>query len=219
VTLEVALETSARPPSVALRSASGTLERELDGDRAHASDLLPALDDLLRRTGAAPGDVSAVYVGIGPGSYTGLRAGLALAKGLVLGTGAKLVGVSSLESTAWSALAGDGRGAFALDARQGEVYLARYGRRAGELEVLLEPCARPLGGLASELVAGEPLWCDAGVRALALPPGLDVRVAPAPRAAVLLELGARALRRRGADDPRTLEPAYLRPFAIRPARA
>lgn len=219
MTLEVALETSARPPSVALRSPSGTLERELASDRAHASDLLPALDDFLRGTGAAPGDVAAVYVGIGPGSYTGLRAGLALAKGLVLGTGAKLVGVSSLETTAWSALAGDGRGTFALDARQGEVYLARYERRGGDLHVLLEPCVRPLGGLAAELVAGEPLWCDEAVRAHAQPLGLDVRVAPAPRAAVLLELGARALRRRGADDPRTLEPTYLRPFAFRPTRA
>jgi tRNA threonylcarbamoyladenosine biosynthesis protein TsaB len=219
VTLEVALETSARPPSVAVRSARGTLERELSSARAHASDLLPALDEFLRPSGAVPGDVTVVYVGIGPGSYTGLRAGLALAKGLVLGTGARLVGVSSLETMAWAALGGDGRGAFALDARQGAVYLARYERRGDDLDVLLEPCVRPLGDLASELVAGEPLWCDEGLRALALPAGLDVRAAPAPRAAVLLELGARALRRRGSDDPRTLEPAYLRPFAIRTARA
>lgn len=219
MTLEVALETSGRPPSLALRSAQTTLERELSSDRAHASDLMPALDELLRELGAVPRDLSAVYVGTGPGSYTGLRAGLATAKGLVLGTGAKLVGVSSLEVVAWTALPPDGGGAFALDARQGEVYLARYRRREADLEVLLEPCALPASRLGSALVAGEPLWCDAGVRELALPAGLDLRPAPAARAAVLLELGARALARRGAADPRTLEPAYLRPFAIRSARA
>lgn len=217
--LEVALETSARPPSLALRAGGRTLERELSSERAHAGDLMPTLDDLVRELGAQPGDLAAVYVGLGPGSYTGLRVGIATAQGLALGSGASLVGVPSFEVLAWTALAEGEHGAFALDARQGELYLARYERRAGGLEVLCAPCALPLARLEAQLVAGEPLWADAGARALALPAGLDVRVAPAARAAVLLELGARALGRGGARDPRTLEPLYLRPFAVRPARA
>jgi tRNA threonylcarbamoyladenosine biosynthesis protein TsaB len=219
VGLEVALETSGRPPGLAARAGERTLERELSSERAHASDLMPALDALVRELGATPADVSAVYVGTGPGSYTGLRVGVATAQGLALGCGAPLVGVPSLELLAWSALAQGERGAFALDARQGEVYLARYERRGTGLEVLTAPCAVAHAGLGALLVEGEPLWADAGVRASALPQGLDLRVAPPARAALLLELGARALAAGLARDPRSVEPLYLRPFAVRPARA
>ena len=145
--------------------------------------------------------------------------GVATAQGLALGCGAPLVGVCSLEVLAWSVLAEGERGAFALDARQGEVYLARYERRGSGLETLTAPCAVALAGLGALLAAGEPLWADAGVRASALPADLDLRVAPPARAEVLLELGARALAAGLARDPRTVEPLYLRPFATRPARA
>ena len=145
--------------------------------------------------------------------------GVATAQGLALGCGAPLVGVPSLELVAWSALAEGERGAFALDARQGEVYLARYERRGSGLETLTAPCAVALAGLGALLAAGEPLWADAALRASALPEGLDLRAAPPARAALLLELGARALAAGLARDPRTVEPLYLRPFAARPARA
>lgn len=217
--LELALETSGRPPSLAARRDGVVLERELSSERAHASDLVPVLDALLGELGAAPRDVRAVYVGIGPGSYTGLRVGVATAQGLALGTGAPLVGVPSLEVAAWSVLGPGESGAFVLDARQGEVYLARYARRDAALEVRAAPAALPLARLGAHLVEGEPVWVDARARTLALPEGLDLRDAPTPRAGVLLELGARALARGAVGEPRSVEPLYLRPFAVRGARA
>ena len=217
--LELALETSGRPPGLAARHGGRMLERELSAERAHASDLVPTLDALVRELGARPADLTAVYVGTGPGSYTGLRVGVATAQGLALGTGARLVGVPSLELVAWDVLAEGASGAFVLDARQGEVYLARYARRGDALEVLAAPAAVPLARLGAQLVAGEPVWADERARALALPAGHELCDAPAPRAARLLELGARALARGEAADPRALEPLYLRPFTVRSARA
>jgi phosphoglucosamine mutase len=71
--LAVALETSTRAPSLAVRLGEVTLEAELASARAHASDLLPTLERLLGELGASPRDIAAVVVGTGPGSYTGLR--------------------------------------------------------------------------------------------------------------------------------------------------
>ena len=96
--IEVALETSTRQPSVAVRDATRVVERRLDRNGAHASDLLPALDALLTECGAGPRDITRIAVGIGPGSYTGLRVGIATAQGLARGTGAPLVGVSKVKA-------------------------------------------------------------------------------------------------------------------------
>lgn len=75
-------------------------ERTWRGARNHTVELAPAVADGLRLAGREAGDLDGIAVAIGPGSYTGLRAGLALAKGLALVTGARLVGVPTLHALA-----------------------------------------------------------------------------------------------------------------------
>ncbi len=231
--LEVALETSSVRPSVAARLGERCLEAELSGTSAHASDLLPALERLLVELGALrratsgtgrPGPIRSVLVGIGPGSYTGLRVGLATALGLARGTGARLAAVPSLEAQAHGDLERGQSAAFLLDARQGELYLARYRREADSVAVLLAPCVTTPSELPRLLVPGERLFADeAALRAAGL---AKPRTEPAslrttdrvPRARSVLELGALRLERQGADAPEAIEPLYLRAFASKAHR-
>ncbi len=127
--LSIALETSQRQASVAVRSGADSLEHQLDGARAHASDCVGLLDDLIARLGRRPAEISAVFVGTGPGSYTGLRIGIGTALGIARGTGADRRGEPSGEALAWRALEPGEEGVVAADARQEERCFAQYVRR------------------------------------------------------------------------------------------
>lgn len=99
--------------------------------RSHSQLLPQVLLDLLAQTGLAPGDLTAVVCGIGPGSFTGVRIGLATAKGLCYAARIPLVGASSLEAMALAAADETPEGALLLpciDARKGQVYCAVYRR-------------------------------------------------------------------------------------------
>jgi tRNA threonylcarbamoyl adenosine modification protein YeaZ len=181
---------------VAARAEGRTLQAELSSTRAHASDLLPALDGLVRALGRAPREIDAVYVGLGPGSYTGLRVGIATALGLARSTGAALVGLCSFEVLLWERLRPGETGGVLLDGRGGGFYHARYARGVEGLEVLLAPAILP----------------EAEARARAAGDGRSFGVDDPPRARALLELGAARLARAGPMRPADVQPLYLRPF-------
>ena len=97
---------------------------------AHGESLMPMLDALFARAGWRPRDVGRWCVGLGPGSFTGVRIGVATVKGIVLGTGAELVGVSSLDAMCVLAQAEKTAGArvvAAIAAIRGELYLGAIG--------------------------------------------------------------------------------------------
>lgn len=194
--LELALETSSRDASVALRSGDRILERRLSSARAHASDLVPALDELVRELGASPRELAAVFVGLGPGSYTGLRVGIATALGLTRSTGAALRGVCSFEVLLWERLRPGESGGVLLDGRAGGLYHARYRRGQDEIEELLAPAILP-PQLARERARDD---------------GRTLGDADAPAARALLELGALRLARLGPHAAADVQPLYLRPF-------
>jgi tRNA threonylcarbamoyl adenosine modification protein YeaZ len=183
----VAVEPSSTDLSVALAEPDGTLLAEAGwtSDRRQGHEILPRLLELLRDRGAALGSVSAVAVGIGPGSFTGLRVGMSLGKGLCLALGVPLVGVPSLR--AWldaepEALAAVGR-AGARDA-----YLLL---RDEEEPRIVDREELPAGvGEAFGLTAARPPRHAAGAVAAA--------------AAARLRMDPRG------DDLARLEPMYLR---------
>ena len=107
---------------------------------AHGESLLPMVDATFARAGWKPADVARWCVGIGPGSFTGVRIGVATVKGIVLGSGAEIVGVGSLEALA--ALAPDQTKPIvaAVAAIRGELYLQVAGAVRSEA-VCLPPDA------------------------------------------------------------------------------
>lgn len=134
------IETSSRRGSVALVEAGRLVaygsHEELN---AHAERLWPLVDQVLAEAGWTKGSLERVAVGIGPGSFTGLRVGIAFAQGAALGLGLELVGVCSLESMARAVPADrTGTRVTLLDARRGEVFAAAYAESG---HTVVEPCA------------------------------------------------------------------------------
>ena len=219
--LQVALETSQRAASVAACLGERRLERRLAGEHAHASDCVGELSSLLEELGTTPAEIDAVFVGTGPGSYTGLRIGIGTALGLARGAGARLRGVPSGESIVWSACAPGEAGSFLLDARQEQLYLAHYERTEDEVEVLLAPRVVSRAELAEHLPSEGRIFGDARALELGGLPELATErfaeVGP-PTAAALLELGSRRLERHGGQAFDEVLPLYLRPFQAKVRR-
>jgi len=198
---------------VALALGDRVAATALARDRSHASDLFPAVERLEGELGGLvlANELDAVYVGIGPGSYTGLRVGIACAQGLARATGARLVGVPSFDLIAFDVLTQGERGAIVSDARAGSFYLAAYERESEDVRVLTAPCIVPHGELGSRLPPELTLFGDERARLEAsrcnrraptsdLPPALALS---------LLRLGAQ---RSSAQAPEDVEPLYLRAF-------
>ena len=99
--------------------------------RDHAERLLGELENLLGKAGVSKRQLAGVGVGLGPGSYTGLRVGVAAARGLARGLGVPLGGGGTLQAVAAKTLAAGETGVCALDARRGNVYGGVF-RRQGE---------------------------------------------------------------------------------------
>src|SRR5208282_2376277 len=100
----LAIETSGRLGSVALLQGSAVLvEQSFSHGLKHAAGLLPMIDQMVRGQGWEPADLQHVYISQGPGSFTGLRIGVTLAKTLSLATGARVVPVPSLQVLAHNA--------------------------------------------------------------------------------------------------------------------
>ncbi len=210
----LAVETSVRPTSIAALRESETVctQRILSDDRSHASDLVPAIRDLLAELAIDAAELGVVAVGTGPGSYTGLRVGAATALGLRLGTRANLIGVPSFDAIAWDGLRVGETGAVLRNAFGGLLYAARYRREAAELVAVDAPwCGRPQEIAAR--VESEPVWLadEAAVKALGGAARSEVR-AVEPRAQAILELALRRYRSNGDGGEESVRPLYLRAF-------
>lgn len=154
----LALETATAACSVALASADGDLlaERvELEGP-AHTRVLLRQVHEVLEEAGAAAADIGTVLVGLGPGAFTGLRIGVATARGLALAGDARLGGVPSLTALAL-ALAASPEGRTTdrfvplIDARRREVFAAGYERINGGVRACTPVTAVPSTDLEAYL--------------------------------------------------------------------
>jgi len=191
--------------------------------RSHVTSLPGLVERVLARAGLGIRDVQGIAVSIGPGSFTGLRIGLGLAKGLAFAGGLPLAAVSTLEALAHVAGATPGQTVCAaLDARKREVYAALFDVDAdGEVQRRSADMALAPDALAAALPAGTVLIGDA---AAAYPdvlgPGLIVRpfTTHHPRGGTVARRGARSLAAGEAVDVGTVEPLYVRPSEAELAR-
>lgn len=150
--LILAFETSAKAGSVALLEDSVLLaESYCNTGLTHSQTLMVMAQDLLKNCGKTPADVQAVAVAAGPGSFTGVRIGVAAAKGFAWGSDIPCCGVSTLEAMALSLGAYDGYVLPVMDARRSQVYNAIFKAEAGALTRLTEDRAIALEDLEKEI--------------------------------------------------------------------
>jgi tRNA threonylcarbamoyladenosine biosynthesis protein TsaB len=159
----LAFDTATPATVVGLLTPDGARERRHDpapGERpGHAAQLLPLASALLDEAGVAFAGIDRIVVGVGPGTFTGLRIGVATARALAQATGAELVGVSTLRALA-AAVDDPGPVLAVLDARRGEAFAAVYDGDA----VLSEPAAVTPAMLGDLVRPGRPAVGDGAVR-------------------------------------------------------
>lgn len=218
----LSIDTSAMLGSVALSDGMELIAQEQQEiQRTHSERLFDSIAKLCDSAGWDRRGVEAVAVAIGPGSFTGLRIGLAAAKGIALAAGAKIAGVSSLESLALNARGFEGTVVSLIDARRGELYAAAY-EISGDtgLNLIMEECVLPPDALIRRLkrIDGELSLVGDGaisygerlVRALGARAELAERSRCHPRAINLAVLAHGRLSRGRGDILAGLVPNYVR---------
>lgn len=148
----LAFETSAKAASAALLEDDRLVaEYYQNCGQTHSRTLMKMAEDLLQNCGMTPADLTAVACAAGPGSFTGIRIGVAAAKGLAWGRELPCIGVSTLEAMAYQAQEFEGLICCAMDARREQIYHALFSAEHGKLTRLCEDCAISLQELAERL--------------------------------------------------------------------
>lgn len=152
--LTLAFETSAKAGSVALLEGRKLLgESYQNTGLTHSQTILAMAQDLIAACGYTPQDVQAVAVAAGPGSFTGVRIGVAAAKGFAWGGELPCYGVSTLEAMALNLGVYEGLVVGTMDARRSQVYTATFRAERGTLTRLTDDRAISLQQLGEELAA------------------------------------------------------------------
>ena len=148
----LAFETSAKAASVALLEGGKLLgESYQNTGLTHSQTLMSMAEDLLKNCGKTPQDVTAVAVAKGPGSFTGVRIGVAAAKGFAWGAELPCYGVSTLEAMATGLGVWDGYVVPTMDARRSQTYTAIFCAEGGNLTRILDDCAISFEELGEKL--------------------------------------------------------------------
>jgi tRNA threonylcarbamoyladenosine biosynthesis protein TsaB len=213
----LALDTATDRASVALQLGNGAVvEDEVTGARRHASELLPVVERLLHRAGAALSGVCGVLLSDGPGSFTGLRVGASVAKALAHAQAVTVATASSLMVRAAAHSADESLVLAVADALRGDVYAAAYRFAPGRVETVMAPTVwRPealaaTGPRPDAIVGHAP---PEAVRVLEAWSGRPMTQASAawPRAALLFDLRLRVGGTAALGDVERWEPDYGRP--------
>ena len=214
--LTLGIETATKVSSVALCEEGKPLASyEINMGMTHSEGLLPQIEQMLTRTKVAKQDLALVAVSQGPGSFTGLRIGLATAEALAYGLKKPLQAVSTLEVLAYNIPVPNLTLACLLDAQKGNYYVALYhwedSTLVEDLPVAIKPGAEIieyLGALPQQvMLLGE-------CHKLKMPLPVNVKLVPEdlrlPRAVAVANLAAKKYRPEEQVDYFGLEPFYLR---------
>lgn len=215
----LALECSAASAGVALYEEERLLaEQFCNITQTHSATLLPMAEALLRQTGTRSEEIGCYAVSSGPGSFTGLRIGIAAVKGMAFPHNTPCIGVSTLEAIAYGLLGYEGTIAAVMDARCRQVYGALFEAHNGELRRITEDAGIAITELAGQMkTCPGPIWLAGDGAALTLDAlkdsGLPLHLAPEPvRFQRASAVGLCALHHwEEATAPDALAPHYLRP--------
>lgn len=213
--LVLAIDTATKIASVALYDDKiGILgEINLYVKVNHSNIIMTAVDNLFKMTKLSIADVDRVAVTIGPGSFTGIRIGVSIAKGLVFGTGKKIVGINELDVIAYNAESRNETIVSLIDARKERVYYSTYKYEGDNLVRLSEYTDGSLAEILDNLKDEHYVFTGDG--AIAYHSLIEEKMkergvifsktASIPRAAV----AARLATQRDEDNLYTLEPFYV----------
>jgi tRNA threonylcarbamoyladenosine biosynthesis protein TsaB len=213
----LAIETSGRIGSIATVEDGRVLSEEtFEHGLQHAAMIIPIIDRLCRQQNWSPAEVREVYVSAGPGSFTGLRIGITLAKTLSLATGVKIVAVPSVNVLAENAPAETTNLIIVLDAKRDQNFAARFERTSAglierepahldDLPSMLSRCPRPVH-LLGEGIPFHRKFIPENDSQIIIAPEESWRA----RASAVAKLGSEMARRGKFVDPFTLTPIYIR---------
>jgi len=224
----LAIDTSTRYAGVALLNSEGRLGQLLHwrSQRNHTVELLPAVETLLDREHATVQDLTGIAIALGPGSFSALRVGLSVAKGLAWAESLPLVSVTTLEAEAFAHSVGDTAVCAALDAGRDQLAWASFQERDGCLhQIINEQIAAPEEMLLAlhppALLCGEGLERYGEALSRMVPDGIRLALPylPGQRVVALAYLGNARLQAGEIQDPATVQPLYLRrPTITEPRR-
>ena len=213
----LALETSGRIGSVAVVVDGAVVAEEAFAHGLqNAAQILPIIDRLTRAQSWTPRDVDELYVSVGPGSFTGLRIAVTLAKTMAMATGVKLVVVPTVRVLAENAPADAKHVIIVLDAKREQIFTARFERVGHEwverepakldsLTAMLERSPRPVHLLGEGIPYHEKFIPRDDVSVIVVPPE-----AARARASVVARIGQAMARLGEFADPQRLTPIYIR---------
>lgn len=216
----LAIETSSLVSSVALLH-DDTLKAELtiQARLTHSEQLMPHIADMLDKASVSKTQIDGVAVAIGPGSFTGLRIGLATAKGLAFAWNIPIIGVETPTSLAWNFVGASDYICPLIDAQKGNVYASLYQWQHDTLQQIEDIHIAPLTDVLTALEAKGKLVVFCGDGALLgktkiIEESLLFRMAPPtmciPRAGSVALAAQKRWREGDVDDCMTLTPAYKR---------
>ncbi len=216
----LAIESSGRAASVALLDDLTPLAvRRLDREKKTAQSLVPAIQNVLSQSGVSAAQLDLVAVTVGPGSFTGLRIGVCIAKSLAFSTPADVVGVNSLHAICASLPATDSPVSVVLDAQRGELFRTEFARAAGKHQL-----PKAIG--ETEIISRQAWLQELTDQTLVCGPPLEklMTILPTgqsaaepeywhPSAEAVGQIGFLLAQSGHVDDFRKLVPNYFRPSA------
>lgn len=193
--------------SVALRTESGQWESSVNAGFRHGETLMPAISNLFALAGFKPEDLDLVACSAGPGSFTGLRIGMATAKGIARGAGCAVKAVDTLPLLAAGRRHWPGIVAPVMDARKQRVYAAAFSagkRLSPDSDVALEEFINSLPEDKKILATGPDAGIAAGYANVVVDP-----LCSTPRAGIMIDMAMSSFEQEGADPP-DIGPVYIR---------
>ncbi|MFQ5706237.1 MAG: tRNA (adenosine(37)-N6)-threonylcarbamoyltransferase complex dimerization subunit type 1 TsaB [bacterium] len=212
----LAVDTATQICGIAVTSNHGLVaEYRLNQKNVHNEKLVGAIQDVMADCGCELGQLDGLAVSVGPGSFTGLRIGLAVCKGLAFTLDLPLVAVNTLDALAFQASPWPGQICALLKAREGEVYFALYEKKRGQLQRCSDYQIVTVSEVSRRL--------DQKTLLVAYPPDLmpdflqdNITQASADvaylRPSTIALMGEARLREHATADIASLEPFYLKEF-------